>query len=380
MVNNPQRTTNEVHGVGSNEAGADSAILDSRIYYVPNGDDFHIAELLRDSFRTVVPFGCRDVQDYIDRRVLAYKVTDATRRLFDEVKRMRPDLVYLESGYNIDPAVLVTIRTELGIPVTMWFGDACVDQKHVERILSYARAVDWQIVVGSAVADEAVRRGIRNVEFIANFGYDHYFRPMGLERDIDLLFTGKSYIGEAAFPFSAQRLDFVARADAMLGPRFRVVGERWEPLGLANYSRERVPEWDVNLLNNRAKIVLAYDAAQTQDFTSIRTSNALLSGSFVVIRKYPGIEKFFVNGEHLVWFDDNDEGLEVLQQYLADPHERQRIAAAGRKHVLDNGWVYSHIARYIVARGLGREARRFGQIYAPFTDELPQPIDPSRSR
>jgi Uri superfamily endonuclease len=80
------------------------------LYYVPNGNDYHIAELLRDTFTRVVPFGCTDVQDYIDRRVLAYKTPDAMARLIDEVRALRPDLVYLESGYNIDPAGLAASR------------------------------------------------------------------------------------------------------------------------------------------------------------------------------------------------------------------------------------------------------------------------------
>jgi spore maturation protein CgeB len=371
-VTDTQGVAGTGRGPGTEKSFGESEPADCRIYYVPNGDDYHIAELLRNNFRTVVPFGCRDVQDYIERRVLAYKTSDATRQLLDEVTAMRPDLVYLESGYNVDTAALVAIRTELGIPVTMWFGDACVDQEHIERILKYAAAVDWQIVVDREVSGEAARRGIRNVEFIANCGYDHYFRPLGLERDIDVLFTGKSYLGLSAFPFAEQRLDFATRVNAILGPRFRVVGESWEPLGLANYSPARVPEWDVNVLNNRAKIVLAYDAAQTQDFTSIRTCNALLSGSFVVIRRYPGIEKFYVNGEHLVWFDDNEEGLRVVQRYLADPEARQRIGEAGRRHVLDNGWIFSNVARYIVARGLGLETRHFQDAYGAYTVELPQ--------
>jgi spore maturation protein CgeB len=350
------------------------ARVDACVYYVPNGDDYHIAELLRDTIRTVVPFGCRDVQDYIDRRVLAYKTRGATWRLRHEVRRLRPDLVYLESGYNIDPAAVAAIRRKHRVPVTMWFGDACVDEAHVERILRYASAVDRQIVVDRAVADEAARRGIGNVEFIPFFGYDHYFHPMGLERDIDVLFTGKSYIGASAFPFSAQRLDFVARANGSLGARLHVIGESWEPLGLANYANARIPERDVNVLNNRARIVLAYDATQTQDFTSCRTYHALLSGSFVITRKYPGIEKFFVNGQHLVWFNDNDEGLEMLQRYLDDPDQRSRISEAGRKHVLENGWVFSNVVRYILARGLGQETRRFEEIYSPFTRVIPQDL------
>lgn len=345
---------------------------DLTLYYVPNGEDYHIAELLRDTFSHVVPFGCRDVADYIQRRPLAHQNAGANKIMATEVAALRPDLVYLESGYNIDPALLEAIRKQLGIPVTMWFGDACVDENHIERILRYAQTVDWQVVVDREAQDRARERGIANVEFVPFFGYDHYFKPLGVKKRVDILFTGKSYIGNTIFPFSAERLHFIEAVNREFGKGLHVVGEGWEPLGLTNYSGERVPEWDVNVLNNKSKIVLAFDATQTQDFTSCRTYHALLSGAFVLTRSFPGIEKFFVNGEHLVWFDTEEEGLRLIRHYLDSDEERERIASAGMRHVIENGWVFSNVATYLVARGLGRENRRFEQVHAPYSEPLPQ--------
>jgi hypothetical protein len=54
----------------------------------------------------------------------------------------------------------------------MWFGDACIDASFVNRILGYAEVVDWQVVVDRVVHDEALRRGLRNVESIPFFGYE----------------------------------------------------------------------------------------------------------------------------------------------------------------------------------------------------------------
>lgn len=339
-----------------------------RLYYVPNGDDYHIAELLRQLFPEVKPFGCRDVEDYIDRRVLAYKTPNASAIMFEEVRRMQPDLVYLESGYNIDPWVLERIRTELGIPVTMWFGDACVNQQFIERILQYANVVSWQVVVDRQVFDEAQQRGITNVEFLANFGYDHYFHPLSVGKTIDIFFSGKSYLRDLqTYPFARQRLAFIQQVNQVFGAQLMVCGEDWESLRLANYHNKRVPEWDINKLNNAAKIVLAFDAAQMQKFTSIRTFNALLGKSFVLIRAFPGIDKFFVNGEHLVWFKSPEEGIELIKHYLAHPNERDRIAQNGYELVHSNGWKFSNVAKYLVARGMGAETRRFEEIHAPYS-------------
>lgn len=355
-----------------------------RLYYIPNGNDYHIAALLNEMFTEVKPFACRDVQDYIDRRILAYKTTDASSQLWDEVQAMRPDLVYVESGRNIEPATLQRIRTELGIPVTMWFGDACVNDQFIERLMAYAPCVDRQIVVDRGVAEAAARRGLQNVEFIPFFGYDHYFHPLNAPKTLEILFSGKSYDGTfAQYPFAAERLAFVRRVNAEFGRRLAVVGENWDQFGLANYVPERVPEWEVNELNNHAKIVLAFDAAHVREFTSCRTYHALLGRSFVLIRKFPGIENLFVNGEHLVWFESAGEGIALLRHYLDQPAERERIAEAGYQHVHRNGWKFSNVVRYLVDRGLKRETRNFEQVHAPYSEPLPQPArygrDPMKS-
>ncbi|MBK8000463.1 MAG: glycosyltransferase [Verrucomicrobia bacterium] len=346
-----------------------------RLYYIPNGNDYHIAALLNEMFTEVKPFGCRNVQDYIDRRILAYKTPEASRQMWDEVKAMRPDVVYVESGKNIEPATLQRIRTELGIPVTMWFGDACVNDQFIERLMAYAPCVDRQIVVDRGVAEAAAQRGLQNVEFIPFFGYDHYFHPLNAPKTLEILFSGKSYDGTfAQYPFARERLAFVRLVNAEFGRRLAVVGENWEQFGLANYVPDRVPEWEVNELNNHAKIVLAFDAAHVREFTSCRTYHALLGRSFILIRKFPGIENLFVNGEHLVWFESAEEGIALLHHYLEQPEERERIAEAGYQHVHRNGWKFSNVVRYLIDRGLKRETRNFEEVHAPFSKPLPQRV------
>ena len=347
-----------------------------RIYYVPNGDDYHIASLLDRLYTTVQPFGCRDVRDYIERRVLAYKTPDAGTQLWDEVVAMRPDLVYVESARNIEPAVLQRIRSELGIPVTMWFGDTCANDEFVERILNYAPSVTHQVTVDRHVALAAKKRGIINVEFVPFFGYDHYFKPMDVPKTVDILFSGKSYHRSfKRYPFAAERLSFVQRVDREFGARLRVVGEDWETLGLSNLHPARVPEWDVNRLNNESRIVLAYDAANVDGFTSCRTYHALLGRTFILLRKFPGAERLFINREHLVWFESEQEGIDLLHHYLARPEECDRIARAGYQHVRANGWMFSNVVRHLVHRGLARHSRSFEDVFAPFSKPLLQPHD-----
>jgi hypothetical protein len=346
----------------------------ARIYYIPNGYDCHIADALQRMFTTVQPFGCRDVPDYVEHRILAHETPNASRIMIDEVQRMRPDLVYAESAYNIDAEALAFVRRTLGIPVTMWYGDPSSPPGEVDRLVRYARAVDRQLVVDETPLLAARDQGLDNVELIPNFGYDHYFYPQRKRKTIDVLFSGKSYAGlESAYPEVERRRALILRLDKQLKRRLFVIGEGWEGFRLHNWQPGRVPEWDVNHLNAASRIVLAYDSAQLPGFTSVRTWNTLLSGAFLLIRRFPGIETYFENHKHLVWFDDEDEAAALVDRYLRDDRGRARIANAGHALVERRGWKFSTLARYLVARGRGQERRSFSEIHGGLGPERSRP-------
>jgi hypothetical protein len=61
-----------------------------------------------------------------------------------------------------------------------------------------------------------------------------------------------------------------------------------------------------------------------------RTAYALASGRPYVVRYIPGMEQDFENGRHLIWFTEQDEGLEAIRKLLADPALAIQIGEAGR--------------------------------------------------
>jgi Glycosyl transferases group 1 len=68
-------------------------------------------------------------------------------------------------------------------------------------------------------------------------------------------------------------------------------------------------------------------------YFSNRTYLTLASGGFHLTHYVPELEKMFTNGEHLVWYHDDGECLDLIDHYLQRPEERRRIAAAGRTWV-----------------------------------------------
>ncbi len=59
-------------------------------------------------------------------------------------------------------------------------------------------------------------------------------------------------------------------------------------------------------------------------------------GSFQIVDDRPGVREWFEVGEHLVTYSDLQDLRAKVQYYLAHDDERERIAAAGRAHVLEN--------------------------------------------
>jgi spore maturation protein CgeB len=89
-----------------------------------------------------------------------------------------------------------------------------------------------------------------------------------------------------------------------------------------------------------------------------------MSGAFLLIRYFPGVENIFVNHRHLVWFHSDDEGLRLIEYYLTNSDEREQIARQGHTYLSEHtGWRRKNIiVDYPLALSHG-EKRGFG---APF--------------
>jgi spore maturation protein CgeB len=66
---------------------------------------------------------------------------------------------------------------------------------------------------------------------------------------------------------------------------------------------------------------------------SNRVVNTLACGGFLILRYSPGLETVFLNHEHLVWYRTESELFSLVERYLNEPGERERIANRGRELV-----------------------------------------------
>lgn len=91
---------------------------------------------------------------------------------------------------------------------------------------------------------------------------------------------------------------------------------------------------------------IVYGESFTHDvagYWSDRVYRVVGHEGFFLTRYTPGLEAFFTNGEHLVWFTREEEIPGLVRRWLADPEGRERVARSGRAHLLAHH-TYDHRA------------------------------------
>ena len=108
-----------------------------------------------------------------------------------------------------------------------------------------------------------------------------------------------------------------------------------QPLGSKHIYGERT-SYDMDYVYRNTPISLSI-SLPVEGYTSNRTYNILASKGFALVLYYPGLEKQFKNGEHLVWFQNKEEAYALAEYYINHKEDRDRIAQNGynifvRKH------------------------------------------------
>ncbi len=148
----------------------------------------------------------------------------------------------------------------------------------------------------------------------------------------EIVFMANSY-GVGAFPLSQLRIECVQRLKQEFGDNFGVYGSGWGNFGDGEFNSDQVREAQQY---NSAKIALSISHFAVERYASDRLVRALASKCMVISHHYPNIEDSYTPGEHLVTFSDLDDLVNKCRIYLQNNEERERIALAGQKHVLEN--------------------------------------------
>jgi hypothetical protein len=239
------------------------------------------------------------------------------RRLFGEraasllchrARAFRPDLA-LVYKHDAPPEVLDGLPPEL--PRVVYDEDVPeqIDAPE-ERLLAVARRATLLTTTAAGMIPIFESRGVPRVVYLRG-GCDPRDHRPGRQRR--RLASDVAFIGRA---FGAERLALVRALCARGG--VRLYGSGW---------REATGVW-----------------------------LTLGCRGFLLTRHVPGLEEFFTNHEHLVWFASTEEALALVEHYLPREAERARIAQAGHDYV-HAYHTFQHAAAELIGQAFAEPAR-----------------------
>jgi len=259
--------------------------------------------------------------------------------LVEAALRFQPRLIHLGKCGNVSGATVEAIKESLDTYVIHFYGDFRWNlQPWVVDIGQYADCTLFN-------NDDARCRNIyeaAGVKYVGDWwgcGVDpEVFYPKKEEKTWDLVFMGSNIPLPQNTGYKVRR----QLLETILGEGFCL--HIFGTIGSWVYLRER---GDVYLhpfvfggtfskVCSRTKVTLGVNGVNDIHMYASwrRAMNSMASGAFHLTHYVPGIETFFENRKHLVWFNSVPEAIELAKYYLAHEEEREEIATAGRREVL----------------------------------------------
>ena len=143
------------------------------------------------------------------------------------------------------------------------------------------------------------------------------------DRDLDIVF-----IGTCQAAHGSRRRKLLNYLQSTYGNKFHWFGKTGD---------NEVRDAELQKIYNRAKIVIG-DCVPSPKYWSNRVYEVMGNGAFLLHPFVPGLEEYFVNEEHAVFFEmDNYKDLSSkIDFYLLNDEKRHKIAMAGLKEVSSN--------------------------------------------
>lgn len=182
-----------------------------------------------------------------------------------------------------------------------------------------------------------------DVNYLTSLGHDAIFLQGGFDDTIydpdgdyevdalpHIVFMANNYPqDEYSFPLSNFRIELVDALKERYGEQFKVYGFGWPGQNpLQSFMHREAKE---AASYRSAKIAINLSHFETERYTSDRMFRILGSGAMCLSHWFPGIEKDFIDGEHLRVWKTKEELFEQIDYYIDNLQERIPISEAGCK-------------------------------------------------
>ncbi|MCK5941004.1 MAG: glycosyltransferase family 1 protein [Planctomycetes bacterium] len=285
-----------------------------------------------------------------------------------EFRSYKPDVVFV---FFRDLPLALASEFRRTARIVVWCEEAL--EVMDSSVIDYFRLADLVCMSNPARFPWLREHGLDNMAFLMSGFSPRYHRPVAAQQHVrDVAFIG----GPGR---RGQRASFLAE----IARRFdtEVFGRHWDRWSGA-HKHLRVNQQ----INNKAyakvcatsRIVLGVNEVNDDAYyCSNRTFLTMACGAFHLTHYVPQLENVFTDGEHLVWYRDEDEAIDKIAEWLPKADERARVAAGGHAEVMQHHQYYHRVARILhwLEHGLPRE----DQVRLP-TEALSVPAPATASR
>lgn len=193
--------------------------------------------------------------------------------------------------------------------------------------------------------DELPALGARRVVFVAQAFDPQFHRPVAVsDADRQRLGAEVGFVGT----FEAERARSML-ALAQQGVEVRVFGNGWAHWR-RRHPRLRVegrPVYGEDYIRclNATSINLGFLRRMNRDLHTSRSLDIPACGAFLLAERTEEHQALFAEGSEAAYFAGDEELLERVRQYLADPRLRHRIAAGGRRRCVEHDYTHDGAMR-----------------------------------
>jgi hypothetical protein len=264
----------------------------------------------------------------------------ANRAILDAFATRGADVLWIDKGLNIKPATLARVR-EIS-PRTAIVAYSPDDQMRPEnQTVDYLAALplyDLHVTTKTYNVQELRDLGAREVLFVDNAYDREAHRPLRLDEQ-----DRRRYGADAGFVggFETDRADQMWHL-AQNGIEVRVWGYYWNRcprthprLLLMNEALEGI-EYAKSI--NATKVNLGFLRKANRDLQTTRTMEIPACGGFLLAERTDEHLRLFREGQEAEFFSSREELLAKCRYYLEHDEERERIAAAGRRRCVEDGY------------------------------------------
>ncbi|MFH0754190.1 MAG: glycosyltransferase [Candidatus Omnitrophota bacterium] len=244
-------------------------------------------------------------------------------------------LCLLVGGHSIFPSTVGRIRS-MGVPIVLWTSDIPYPQ-FLHHIRKAAREYSAVFCAGTEMLDVLRVDGAVHPVWLP-FGCDPICHAPQVLSDEERVLFGRDIVFVGSY-YPHRREVFEVLVDFNMG----IWGPLWGLLPRDSLVRRclagaqlEFTQWVKVYAGAKIVLVVHYqDGVVPCHQASPKLFEALACGAFVLCDDQKDARTLFKDGEHLVFFKDPEDLRIKAAYYLDRPDERQRIAAAGRREVLE---------------------------------------------